>query len=70
MNIDAAYAAAVRAAVTLVRTNLNAVLFLVGFVTFIVSVAQWSGPAAGAIAGSVLMLIAAWPYVQLARKKS
>ena len=48
--------------------HLNALLFLVGFVTLIASVAQWSGPTAGVLAGSVVMALAAWPYVKPARK--
>ena len=55
---------------TLILGHLNAGLFAVGFVTFVASVAQWSGPTAGVLAGLVLMAIAAWPYVKPARKKA
>jgi len=49
--------------------QLNAVAFVAGFVTLLVSVAQWSGPTAGVLGGSVVMAIAAWPYVRRTRKQ-
>lgn len=50
-------------------SNLNAVVFLVGFVTAYVGVAQWSAPAANVGAGVVLMGIGAWPYLRQGRAR-
>lgn len=47
----------------LVIENPNAVAFFVGLVVLCASVAQWSGPWSGVIAGSTLMLVAAWPFL-------
>lgn len=54
----------------LVLAHLNTLIFSAGFVTVIASVAQWSGRTAGVLAGGVLMLIAAWPYLRRPVRKS
>ncbi len=43
--------------------NLNAAIFAVGLIVLCASVAQWSGPLAGSLAGGILMLVAVWPIV-------
>lgn len=48
---------------TWLRANPNATVFVLGLSVVCASVAQWSGPMAGVLAGSVLMLVAVWPYL-------
>lgn len=48
--------------------NPNATVFVLGLSVLCASVAQWSGPLAGSIAGVVLMAVAVYPF--LARRKS
>jgi hypothetical protein len=46
-----------------VTGNPNTVVFAVGLALLCLSVAQWSGPLAGAIAGAVLMTVGVWPFI-------
>jgi len=48
--------------------NPNALVFAIGLGVLCASVAQWSGPLAGSIAGVILMTVAAWPFVVRARR--
>ena len=48
--------------------HLNAVAFFSGFAVATYGVSRWSVPAALVAAGLVLMLIAAWPFLQQRRK--
>lgn len=51
-------------------SNPYAVVFLLGLSVLCGSVAQWSGPLAGTIAGVVLMLVAAWPFLGRSKERS
>lgn len=50
--------------VRLIGTNVNALVFVCGFVTAYIGAAQWSSAAANVAAGVVLMAIGAWPYLR------
>ena len=52
---------------TWLRANPNATVFVVGLVVLCVSVGAWSRPVAGTILGTVLMAVAAWPFVARGR---
>ena len=43
--------------------NPNATAFLIGLTVLCASLAHWSGPLAGVVAGSTLMCVAAWPFL-------
>jgi hypothetical protein len=47
------------------RDNANAIVFGAGFVALVRGVALWSPPAAYVVAGGVLMLVGAWPFLRL-----
>lgn len=49
-------------AMLVVIDNANTTVFAVGLIVLCASVAQWSGPLAGVIAGAVLMIVAVWPF--------
>ena len=55
-------------ALQLLASNPNATVFVIGLTVLCASVARWSGPLAGSIAGVVLMLVAVYPF--LVRRKS
>lgn len=59
--------AALWAGADVLASNPNAAVFACGLCVLCASVARWSGPLAGTIFGVVLMLVAAWPFLQ-ARK--
>lgn len=46
-----------------VTSNPNTIVFVAGLVLLCLSVAQWSVPLAGSIAGAALMGIGAWPLL-------
>jgi hypothetical protein len=47
------------------RDNANAIVFGAGFVALVRGVALWSPAAAYVVAGGVLMLVGAWPFLRL-----
>lgn len=53
----------------LVASHPNTAVFMVGLIVLCVSVAQWSAPMAGSIAGVALMSVGAWPFVARSRAK-
>lgn len=52
------------AALWVAAENVNGLIVVVGLATVCGSVAQWSRPAAGVIAGVMLTTIGLWPYLR------
>jgi len=44
--------------------NVNALIFVAGFVVFVAGVSAYSGPLAAVVAGGLLMLMGVWPYLR------
>ena len=57
-----------RALLAVLAQNLNALVCALGFALLCLGVAGWSVPAAQVVAGLLLMVMAAWPYVRPTRK--
>lgn len=51
------------AAAGLLAANPNTTVFIIGLCVLCASVAQWSGPLAGVIAGLAMMAVAVRPFV-------
>lgn len=49
---------------TTLRENVSGIVFVVGFAVFVGGVASYSGPLAAVVAGGILMLAAAYPYLR------
>lgn len=56
------------AALALLRSQANALVFLAGFVVFYIGIAGFSRSAANIVAGALLMGTAAWPYLSRVKR--
>lgn len=54
----------------LLLTQLNAIVFGAGALLVGYGVSLWSRPASLVLIGSILMVVASWPFLRLFRKKS